>query len=212
MKKIAIVFLSLLIVLQCAVITGAVVYEGDSRYTIDLPEDFRQTGDNNFTADDESGFSVAFEDNVEEQFSVADMSKKDIEEYVKEMEENAKAILKEYDVDGSVKMLSAEKIKHVNGQYAIVLTVESSYTVDGKTTVNYHKVYEFSCVENKITFTYTVDKKDKLSNFDDAFDSIVIKEKEVESKLDKIKTAAFYVGLIIATAVVVIIFVKRRSK
>ena len=212
MKKLVIVFLSLLVAFQCVVVSGAALYEGDSRYTIDLPEGFSQMGDNNFTADDESGFSVTFEDNVEEQFSVADMSEKDIEEYVKEMEENAKAVLKEYEVDGSVKILSAEKIKHVNGQYAIVMTVETSYTVDGKTTVNYQKVYGFSCVENKITFTYTVDKKNKLSNFDDAFDSIVIKEKEVESKLDKIKTAAFYVGLIIATAVVVIIFVKRRSK
>ncbi len=197
---------------QCVVVSGAVLYDGDSRYTIDLPEDFRQTGDNKFISTDESELSVTFEDNKEEQFSVADMSDKDIEEYVKEMEKNAKDVLKEYAVDGSVKILSAEKIKHTNGQYALVMTLESSYTVEEKTTVNYQKVYGFSCVENKITFTYSVDNKDDLNNFDGAFDSVVIKEKEVESKADKIKTAIFYVGVIIATAVVVIIFVKRRSK
>jgi hypothetical protein len=78
MKKLVIVFLSLLVAFQCVVVSGAALYEGDSRYTIDLPEGFSQMGDNNFTADDESGFSVTFEDNVEEQFSVADMSEKDI--------------------------------------------------------------------------------------------------------------------------------------
>ncbi len=212
MKKIAIIFLSLLIIIQCTVVSGAVVYDADSRYTIDLPENFRQTGANKFMADDESEFSVTFEDNKEEQFSVADMFEKDIVEYVKTMEENAAAVLAEYGVDGSINILSAEKIKHSNGQYALVLTIKSTYTIDGKVTVNYQKLYGFSCVDNKITFTYTVHNKDDLNGVDDAFDSIVIKEKEVESNMDKIKTVVFYVGIFIVLTVAVVLFVKRRTK
>ncbi len=212
MKKLIVVFFSLLLAFQCVVVSGAVLYDGDSRYTIDLPEGFSRTDDNKFTADDNSSLAVTFEDNKADKLSVADMSRKDVGEYVELMEEKANSVLKEYGVDGSIKILSAEKIKHSNGQYALVLTIESAYTVDGKASVNYQKLYSFSCVDNKITFTYTVDNKDDLNGFDDAFDSIVLNEKEAESNTDKIKTAVFYAGVIIATAAVVFVFVKRRSK
>ncbi len=143
--------------LNCAVFTNAALYNNDSRYTIDLPEDFSQIGENKFRADDNSEFSVTFEDNKEEQFCVADMSDKDIDEYIATMETESKALLKEVGVEGSIKIISAEKIKHTNGRYALVILLETKYAVDGETTVSYQKIYGFSCVENKIIFTYTVD-------------------------------------------------------
>ncbi len=212
MKKFLVVFFSILLVLQCVIISGAAIYDGDTRYTIDLPEKFRQAGDNKFSADDKSEFSVTFEDNKEEQFSVADMSDKDIEEYIKTMEAESKSVLEEFGVDGSINLISAEKIKHPNGQYALVITLETKYTVAGKTTVNYQKLYGFSCVDNKITFTYTVDSKEELNGIDEAFDSIIVNQQEVESKLDKIMTVAFYTAIVLVMILVVILFVKRRSK
>ena len=212
MKKYLIVLLSLIIVFQCIVVSCAGLYDGDSRYTIDLPEKFSQIGENRFRADDNSEFSVTFEDNKEKQFCVADMSDKDIDEYIATMETESKALLKEVGVDGSIKIISAEKIKHTNGRYALVILLETKYTVEGKTTVKYQKIYGFSCVENKMSFTYTVDDKEKLNDFDESFDSIVVNEKKVESKLDKLTTVATYVGIIIVVLVLVIWFVKRRSR
>ena len=63
-----------------------------------------------------------------------------------------------------------------------------------------------------MSFTYTVDDKEKLNDFDESFDSIVVNEKKVESKLDKLTTVATYVGIIIVVLVLVIWFVKRRSR
>lgn len=212
MKKLFVLFLSLLMVFQTVIFVSAGVYNGDSRYTIDLPENFSQIGENKFRADDKSEFSVTFEDNKEEQFCVADMSDKDIDEYIVAMETESKALLKDVGVDGSIKIISAEKIKHTNGRYALVISLETKYTVEGETTVKYQKIYGFSCVENKMSFTYTVDDKEKLNDFEDSFDSIVINEKKVESKLDKLTTVATYVGIIIVVLVLIIWFVKRRSK
>lgn len=212
MKRLLILFLSLLIIFQTVVFVSAGLYDADSRYTIDLPEKFRQTGDNKFRADDNSEFSVTFKDNKEEQFSIANMNDKDIEEYIKTMEAESKVLFEEVGIDGSIKFISAEKIKHPNGQYALVITLETKYTAKGKTTVNYQKLYGFSCVDNTITFTYTVDSKEELNGIDEAFDSIVVNEQEVESKLDKITTVAFYAGIVVVMILVVILFVKRRSK
>ena len=199
-------------VLQCVVVSGAVVYNVDSRYTVDLPEGFRQVGENEFVADDESEFSVSFEDNTEEQLCIADMSDKDINTYIEDMKATGNAAFEEYAVNGSVEILSAEKIKHSNGQYALDIRLQSQYTSDGETIVRYHKILGFSCVENKITFVYTVADEDDLNNLDGAFDSIVINEKKVESKLDKITTVAFYAGIFVVMVLVVILFVKRRIK
>ncbi len=212
MKKFLTILLTLLITLQCTVFVGAGLYDEDSRYTIDLPEKFRQAGENKFQADDNSEFSVTFGDNKDEQFSVANMSDKDIEKYIKTLEAESKAVLEEFGVDGSIKIVSAEKIKHPNGQYALVMTLETKYTVEGKATVKYQKLYGFSCVDNMITFTYTVDSKEDLNGIDEAFDSIVVNEKEVESKIDKITTVAIYAGIVLVILAVVILFVKRRSR
>lgn len=212
MKKYLTLFLSFLIIWQCAFVANAVIYDSDSRYTVDLPDEYRQVSANKFATDDNSEFSVNFEDNKEEQFCVADMSDKDIEEYIETMEAESKAVLEEYDVDGSLDIISAEKIKHPNGRYALVIIVETKYTVDGTTTVNYQKLYGFSGVENKITFTYTVDDKERLNEADEVFNSIVVNEKAVESKLDKLKTVGFYAGVVLVLLVVVVLFVKRRSK
>ena len=177
MKKFLVLFFSLVLVLQVTVFVSAGLYDADSRYTIDLPENFNQVGENQFRADDNSAFSVTFEDNTEEQFCVADMSDKDIEEYIKTMESETKAVLEDVGVDGSIKIISVEKIKHVNGHYALVITLETKYTVEGEATVSYRKIYGFSGVENKISFTYTVDDIEEINDFDKTFDTIVVIEK-----------------------------------
>ena len=58
MKKYLTVLLSLIMALQCVIFVNAVVYDKDSRYTIDLPEKFQSVGENKFLADDKSNFYV----------------------------------------------------------------------------------------------------------------------------------------------------------
>lgn len=212
MKKFVLVFLSLLIILQCIVISGAVVYDGDSRYTIDIPENFQHVGENKFLSDDNSNLYVSFADNTQEQFCVADMSDKDIKEYSDKIVTESKALLLSFGIDADISVVSAEKVKDDNGTYFFIMVLETSYVKDGKTQTDYQKIYEFSGVENKISFTYTTDKKEQMNDMNGAFDSLVIKEKQVESKLDKIKTAGFYAGVVVVILLVVIVFVKRRSK
>lgn len=212
MKKFVLVFLSLLIILQCIVISGAVVYDGDSRYTIDIPENFQRVGENKFLSDDNSNLYVSFADNTQEQFCVADMSDKDIKEYSDKIVTESKALLLSFGIDADISVVSAEKVKDDNGTYFFTMVLETSYVKDGKTQTDYQKIYEFSGVENKISFTYTTDKKEQMNDMNGAFDSLVIKEKQVESKLDKIKTAGFYAGVVVVILLVVIVFVKRRSK
>ena len=212
MKKFVLVFLSLLIILQCIVISGAVVYDGDSRYTIDIPENFQRVGENKFLSDDNSNLYVSFADNTQEQFCVADMSDKDIKEYSDKIVTESKALLLSFGIDADISVVSAEKVKDDNGTYFFIMVLETSYVKDGKTQTDYQKIYEFSGVENKISFTYTTDKKEQMNDMNGAFDSLVIKEKQVESKLDKIKTAGFYAGVVVVILLVVIVFVKRRSK
>ena len=212
MKKFVLVFLSLLIILQCIVISGAVVYDGDSRYTIDIPENFQRVGENKFLSDDNSNLYVSFADNTQEQFCVADMSDKDIKEYSDKIVTESKALLLSFGIDADISVVSAEKVKDDNGTYFFIMVLETSYVKDGKTQTDYQKIYEFSGVENKISFTYTTDKKEQMNDMNGAFDSLVIKEEQVESKLDKIKTAGFYADVVVVILLVVIVFVKRRSK
>ncbi len=209
MKKYLTIILSLLIILQCIVFANAVTYDVDSRYTFDLPENYRMVQENKFMAtDNNSNFFVSAEANTDSEFCVSDMNDDEVKAFANDMAE----VLNSVGVGMEIKALSAEKIKHGNGKNALVIVLEQTSSKDAVNPANYEKIYMFSCEENIITFTYTTDKKDDLDKLDATFDSIVINEREAEGTIDKIKNAAFYTGAIIVVLVVVIIFVKRRTK
>ena len=209
MKKYLTLILSLLIVLQCVVFANAVTYDVDSRYTFDLPENYRMVEENKFMAtDDNSNFFVSVDANTNSEFCVGDMNDAEVKALANDMAE----VLSSVGVGMNIKAISSERITHQNGNEAIVIVLEQTSSDAADTTANYEKIYMFSSEENVITFTYTTDKKDDLDKLDGTFDSIVINEKEAESTVDKIKTVAFYVGVFAVLLAVVIIFVKRHSK
>ena len=209
MKKYLTLILSLLIILQCVVFANAVTYDVDSRYTFDLPENYRMVEENKFMAtDDNSNFFVSVDANTNSEFCVGDMNDAEVKALANDMAE----VLSSVGVGMNIKAISSERITHQNGNEAIVIVLEQTSSDAADTTANYEKIYMFSSEENVITFTYTTDKKDDLDKLDGTFDSIVINEKEAESTVDKIKTVAFYVGVFAVLLAVVIIFVKRHSK
>ena len=209
MKKYLTLILSLLIILQCVVFANAVTYDVDSRYTFDLPENYRMVEENKFMAtDDNSNFFVSVDANTNSEFCVGDMNDAEVKALANDMAE----VLSSVGVGMNIKAISSERITHQNGNEAIVIVLEQTSSDAADTTANYEKIYMFSSEENVITFTYTTDNKDNLDKLDGTFDSIVINEKEAESTVDKIKTVAFYVGVFAVLLAVVIIFVKRHSK
>ncbi len=212
MKKFLTLFLSLVIFLQITIFAGADVYNKDSRYEIDIPDNFTEVGENSFVTEDNSDFYVTFTDNKEEKVCVADMSDKDVREYVDATLSEGKKLLESQKVDASIKLISAEKIKHNKGIYALVIVLETSFVQDGAEVVSYKKLRVFSGEEHLITFNYSTDEKEKLDNADDVFASIVIHEEQIESKLDKLKSAGIVAVISILMIIGIVWFVKRRSK
>lgn len=212
MKKFLILFLSAVILFQITIFAGADVYNKDSRYEIDIPDNFTEVGENSFVTEDNSDFYVTFTDNKEEKVCVADMSDKDVKEYVDAILSEGKKVLESQKVDASIKLISAEKIKHNKGIYALVIVLETSFMQDGAEVVSYKKLRVFSGEEHLITFNYSTDEKEKLDNADDVFASIVIHEEQIESKLDKLKSAGIVAVISILMIIGIVWFVKRRSK
>lgn len=208
MRKFLIVLLSVVMILQCSIMAGAVVHSDDPRYTVDLPEGFSEVEDNKFIWSDKSNFSVSFEDNTEEKFCVEDMNEKEVKSFVEEMTGALSGVV----ADVEIKVVSAEKIKHNNGKNALVIVLEQTYTNNKDKSATYQKLYMFSGEENIVTFAYTAKNKAQLDSFESAFASIVINESEIESNTDKLTSVALGVALVVVGIVGVAVFVKRRSR
>lgn len=207
MKRFLTLILSIVIALQCTVFASAVTYEVNSRYTFDLSDDYYMAEENKFISKaDASNFLVSFEPAADSELCVGDMSDKEIKGFADEMAQALNSV----GAGMNIRVLSADKVKHPNGKNALSIILEQSPVGDG--TAKYQKVYIFTCVENTITFSYTTTEKDALSKLDATFDSIEIDEKEAGGAADKIKTAVFYAGIFIVLTVVVVLFVKRRTK
>lgn len=207
MKKVVSIIFVLVMLFSFSLSANAEEFNGADLFTVDLPEDFEQTGTSvsNFSFTNENGdiFAVSYSDNTQEDtvFSPTDMSQKEIEEYTKTLSEESKTVMKDYADNFEMKFLSGEKVKHKNGKTALVCQTETTIKKDKRTGVFYQTMYEFGCKDYKYTFTYTTSDKDKKDSFGEVFDSINIFEAETESNFDKLK------GYAIAGAVCALIMV-----
>ncbi len=208
MKKYLTILLSVIIILQCNVLAGAIVHNDDPRYTVDLPEEFQEVQDNKFISSDKSNFLVSFSDNTQEKLCVEDMSDKDVKKFAEDMA----VALNSVGADMNIKVVSAEKIKHNNGKKALVIVFEKTSTSDVEKNTHYQKTYMFSGEENIVTFAYTTRDKAQLNAIDSAFDSIVVNEPEIESKMDKLTSVAIGAVVVIVGIIGVVLFVKRRNR
>jgi len=207
MKKAASLIFALLIFFSLVFSVKAEEFNGADLFTVDLPEDFRQTGANvsDYTFTNENGdtFTISYSDNTQEDeiFSPADMSKKDIEEYTNYLSEESEKVMKDFADNFELKFLSGEKIKYKNGKTALACQTKTTIASGDKENIYYQTMYEFGGIDYKYTFTYTTEDEDKTDSFNEVFESINIFEAETETNLDKLK------GYAIAGAVAVLIII-----
>ena len=218
MKKAVSLIFTLVMLFSFALSVNAEEFNGADLFTIDLPEDFEQTGTNvtDFTFTNEAGdsFTVAYSDNTQEDkiFSPADMSKKEISEYTSSLSEESKVVMKDFADDFDLEFISGEKIKQKNGKTALVCQTKTTITQNKKTVVYYQTMYEFGGTDYKYTFTYTTSDEKKKDSFNEVFDSINIFEAETESNLDKLTGYAVAGGLALLLVIGIIRFIRTPQK
>lgn len=218
MKKAVSLIFILIMLFSCAVSASAEVFNGADLFTVDLPEGFEQTSsdslDFTFTNKNGDNFSVTYNGNTQEDevFSPADMSKKDIQEYINMLSESAETVMKDYADEFELKFSSWEKIKHKNGKTALVYRAKTTITKNEKTVVYYQTIYEFGGVDYKYTFTYTTDDEEKKDSFNEVFESINIFEAETESNIDKLTGYAVAGGLALLIVMGIIRFIRTPEK
>ena len=218
MKKGVSLIFSLFMLFSFAISASAEEFNGADLFTVDLPEDFEQTGTNvtDFTFTNEKGdtFAVNYCDNTQEDeiFSPADMSKKEIKEYTSAISEESKAVMKDFADDFNIEFLSGEKLKHKSGKTALVCKTKTTITQNKKTVVYYQTMYEFGGVDYKYTFTYTTADEKNKDSFNDVFESINVFEGETQSNLDKLTGYALIGGIGLLIVIGIIKFIRTPEK
>ena len=218
MKKAVSFIFTFLLLWSFTVSVNAAEFNGSDLFTVDLPDDFEQTGANvtdfTFTNEDGDTFAVSYSDNTEkdETFSPADMSKKEIDEYINSLSEESKTVMEDFADSFELKFLSGEKVKHKNGKTALVCQTKTTITKNKKTAVYYQTMYEFGGAQNKYIFTYTTDDEKKKDSFNEVFESINIFEGETESNLDKLASYAVLGGIGFLILIGIIRFIRTPEK
>lgn len=210
MKKLFALFFALIFVLQTMPFVSAYTYDSNPLYTIEMPEDFRCVQDDCFVGlgDDDKTFSVAMTPNAEENFCIADMNDEEVQKYAQTVATQGAQAFESLGMNATMTVVSAEKIKHPNGKIALVAVFKTVVKTAGKTKEKYQKICEFSGEENKFTFTYT-SKEDQIKDMDESFLSIVVNETQIESRSDKLSSAAIFVGVILVLLLGILRFIKR---
>ncbi len=218
MKKAVSLIFAIFMLFSFAVSVNAEEFNGADLFTVDLPEDFEQTGTSvsDFTFTNEKGdtFAVSYTDNTVEKeiFSPADMSEKEIKEYTNALSEEAAGVMKDYVDSFEMEFFKGEKVKHQNGKTALVCQTKTTVTKKKKDNVYYQTMYEFGGKEYKYTFTYTTTDKDDKDNFNDVFDSINIFEAETETNVDRLMRYALAGAVSLLIIIGIIRFIRTPEK
>ena len=218
MKKAVGLIFAAFMLFSFALSVSAEEFNGADLFTVNLPDDFEQTGaamtDFTFTNENGDTFAVSYSDNAEKDniFSPADMSKKEIEEYNQALSEESKAVMKDYADDFDLKFISGEKVKQKNGKTALVSQSKTTITTNKKTSVYYQTIYEFGGIDYRYTFTYTTDDEAKKDSFNEVFESIDIFENETKTNSDKLAEYALFAGLGLLILVGIIRFIRTPEK
>lgn len=217
MKKTASIILSLIIFIAFAVSTNAALFNGADLFTVDLPEDFQQTGesDGEYLFENEEGdtFSVSYEENDgEDVFCPENMSKKDIEKYTNDISAGAKEVMESYADGFDMEFTRQEKVKHQSGKTALVCQIKTTVTGDGKSEVYYQTMYEFGGAKYKYTFTYTTLDDKNSDEFNKVFESINVVEDETPSKLDNLPGYALMGVVALLVVIGIVRFIRTPEK
>ena len=207
MKKFFALFF-VMALLMTAVPCGASYIFDAELYSIELPDDFDLVGENAFVSDNGDAFSVSYEENTDE-FCIADLSEEDMKSYVESLAAEGVEAFKTLDMDGKMEISSYKKIENVNGKTALEIVFKTAVKKEGTEVSHLQKLYIFSCEKNIYNFTLTAQEEKDINAFDEAFSTIVINEKQIESKKDNLVTLGMCAVIVALILVGVIKFVIR---
>lgn len=212
MKRLSTLLLAIIILLQFITVSGAYLYEDSSnRYTVQLPEDFKEVSSGKFIGNGNSTFNINITEN-KDKYCIANDSNKKLLEAAKE---DAKAIESAFSSMGKIggtEVISAKKIKHENGKTALLVTYNTYMEKDGKKVSHLQKTYTFSCEENMYSFVYTPQDDKDIDKLDSSFDSITISEPEIKSNATKIKEACIAAAFFLVIILGIIRFLRTPAK
>ncbi len=207
MKKFFALFF-VLILFVTAVPCGATYNFNGERYSIELPDDYDLAGEDKFISDKGDAFSVSYEENTDD-FCVADLSEEEMKSYVEKLASEGTEAFKMLEMDGKMEVVSYKKIENINGKTALEIVLKTSAKKEEGETVRLQKIYLFSGEENKYTFTYTAKDEKDINALDEALNTIVINEKQIESKKDNLVTLGMCAVVVLLILVGVIKFIIR---
>lgn len=185
MKKI-LKIISAVVCLACLLTVSVCAYEfdGNSKFTVDIPEDFKNNSDGDiysFESEDGKIFSISLEDNTSN-LCIKDMKKRDIEEWQSFMENSTEEQMREYGLNSDIDFLSTEKTELADGKLVLSNIIKTD--IDGSGNVYYQKTYVYGGTDNIYTFVYTTTDEDKTDELDSIFASIKVNEEPAAGKWD----------------------------
>ena len=185
MKKL-LKIISAVVCLACLFTVSVCAYEfnGNSKFTVDIPEDFKNNSDGDvysFESEDGKIFSISLEDNTSN-LCIKDMKKRDIEEWQSFMENSTEEQMREYGLNSDIDFLSTEKTELADGKLVLSNIIKTD--IDGSGNVYYQKTYVYGGTDNIYTFVYTTTNEDKTDELDSIFASIKVNEEPAAGKWD----------------------------
>ena len=185
MKKL-LKIISAVVCLACLFTVSVCAYEfdGNSKFTVDIPEDFKNNSDGDvysFESEDGKIFSISLEDNTSN-LCIKDMKKRDIEEWQSFMENSTEEQMREYGLNSDIDFLSTEKTELADGKLVLSNIIKTD--IDGSGNVYYQKTYVYGGTDNIYTFVYTTTDEDKTDELDSIFASIKVNEEPAAGKWD----------------------------
>ena len=208
MKKFFALFFPLALFMTMVTCNATYLFEENPLYSIELPDDYDLVGADKFISDNGDTFAVSYESNTDD-FCVADLKDEDMKEYAEALAEEGGQAFKLLGMDGKMEVVSYKKIENINNKTALVITLKTSVKKESGETVRLQKIYKFSGKDNKYTFTYTATDEKDIDALDDAFNTIVIKEEQIESKKDNLVTLGMCAAVVALIFVGVIKFILR---
>lgn len=182
MKKTLSLLIATFVVMQLSVgVAASFLYEGED-FSVSLPDGYNETSDNTFVGESGSFTVNVAEYGEGEKYSIYLSSDKDLKGRARLIADTANAFYETQSKKAVMEVVSTKKFKHPDGKTAAVTV----YKTSSEDTVKNQIVYEFTCVNNLYTFTYTGNEAADSPLLTETFDSVVINEKESKGFIDNL--------------------------
>lgn len=215
MKKICYLITSLVVLSLTCIPVFAYIFDGDSLFTIDIPENFTQTdySDSSYVFQNSEGdtFNVSFSAN-EDKFCATGMNEKDIKAHKADYAKDVETAMESFDLEIKSEFISCQKVKTDDGATALVSVIKTTIKKDEIAETYYQKVYELGGVNNRYTFSFATTDEVRVDSFDESFSSIVLNEATLRSTGENIAVFAFGALIIILIIAGIVRFIRTPEK